>query len=338
MRKGNFLVLSMIISLTSILLCIVCLVGLSWAWFIAYQTVSTTNISASKIKIETLTVREMRAGSTNLMQSEEEVVEEDKTWYTLIEPEFINGEEEEKKEASQYDELAPSIESEILTDYYKFEVKENTVYEVTATVTGSAEIGFLIVNTPDGHYYTPNIKEEVTFSMLFSKAGTVTIGISWGNQFGKNALLFSSDMVLIGNGVTVSSEMPSQSECMMTLTETSSESEESTMPSEVETIPQTAEAVSAVQEILEETLSENSTQIESVSETAEEVSSETEVVTEMEITDECVLTTVIPTEVLTGAPTETVIIIVPTESVIEVESIVEIEATTEALIAELPSS
>ncbi len=153
-RKNNSL-LSLYISLFGILICILCLAGTTWSWFIAEKNIDTDTIKAADKFLSSLSV----------LRIEEVIGEPDengkvKTWFEE-QPVPLNG--------RQYGKT--------------FYADANVLYDVNAMVDGSAEYGFLMVKTPDGDFYTT--EESCSFGLLLSQSGDVYISVSWGEETGR---------------------------------------------------------------------------------------------------------------------------------------------------------
>ncbi len=101
-------------ALLSMVLCMVCLAGTTWAWFTANQAVEVTAIQSAKWIIE----------SVEVVQISDE----------------------------NSDSISVSVSE--MQYGKQFEAAANTKYRVTVSATGNASTGYLLVKTCDGNYYT----------------------------------------------------------------------------------------------------------------------------------------------------------------------------------------
>ncbi len=165
-RNGSLL--SLYTSLFGIFVCILCLAGSTLAWFSAEKNLDTDSIIAADKFLSSLSA-----------------------WRI----EEVSGEPDENGDVDIWNEEYPvSFKSR---QYGKsFYADANVLYEIKAVIDGSAENGFLMVETPDGDFYTTN--ENCSFSLLLSESGSVNISVSWGEETG-NAKKFSRGQTL-GNG------------------------------------------------------------------------------------------------------------------------------------------
>ncbi len=156
-------------SLLSILLCMVCLAGTTWAWFTANQEVPIEPITSAQWELQSLEVYEVATGSDV---------------------------------STQTDSNAPATQTKIsVTEEngrWTFSASANKKYVVNASVNGTASNGFLLINTCDGSFYT--IATQSNFSLLLSQDCTVQISASWGTDYGTASQFNSGDE--LGNGTT----------------------------------------------------------------------------------------------------------------------------------------
>ncbi len=161
----NDRLLSLYTSLFGIFVCILCLAGTTWAWFNAYQNIGIDSIKAADKFLDSLSIQKV---------------------------EVVFGEPSEDGEVeSWYEKSTVSLKDR---QYGKtFYAVENVLYKVNTVIGGSAEYGFLTIETPDGIFYTTN--ENCNFSLILSQSGSVNISVSWGEETGY-AKKFSSGQTL----------------------------------------------------------------------------------------------------------------------------------------------
>ncbi len=156
-------------SLLSIFLCTACLLGTTWAWFTRTETVSVAAIQAASVRLEKVTVT--RDGASAI------------------------AEESAEPEVHCDEEVA------------LFYAEANTEYHVHAEMDGTASRGYLVVDTPDGTFYTS--ESEVDFTLLLANGDNVSISASWSEP-DADAKYFESGERL-GNGVIIA-DTPSEGE------------------------------------------------------------------------------------------------------------------------------
>ncbi len=108
-------ILPLYTALLSMVLCMVCLGGTTWAWFTANQVMEVEPITAAEWAIESIEVYQIASGEN--------------TEYIRI----------------------PVNETE---DGMKFDVEADTNYAVSVSIRGNSSTGYLHVETCDGNYYT----------------------------------------------------------------------------------------------------------------------------------------------------------------------------------------
>ncbi len=142
--------LSLYAALLSIVLCMVCLAGTSWAWFTANQEVTVKSIVSAEWKMDSVEVYQIAAdGNTKTVQI----------------PVDVTGTEGDMK----------------------FSAAANTQYLVKIFVKTNARNGFALIETCDGSFYTT--KSEVSFNLLLSKSSIVKVNASWGVYDGEANML-----------------------------------------------------------------------------------------------------------------------------------------------------
>ncbi len=161
----NDSLLSLYISLFGIFVCILCLAGSTLAWFSAEKNLGTDSIITADKFLSSLSVRRV-----------EEVV----------------GEPDENGEVDTLSEEQP-VQFRNSQFGKSFYADANVLYKIKAVIDGSAESGFLMVETPDGNFYTTN--ENCSFTLLLAESGSVSISVSWGYKT-EGAKRFSSGNTL----------------------------------------------------------------------------------------------------------------------------------------------
>ncbi len=150
-------------ALLSMVLCMVCLAGTTWAWFTANQAVEVTAIQSAQWIIESVEVVQLSDENSDLIS-----ISVSETQY-----------------GKQFDAAA------------------NTKYLVTVSATGNASTGYLLVKTYDGNYYTreSSISFELCLSQdgpveISASWGVYTgeaVQLPAGQNIGKGTILVSSE-------------------------------------------------------------------------------------------------------------------------------------------------
>ncbi len=154
-------------TLLSMIFCMVCLAGTSWAWFTANYAVGVGSITTAEWILQDVIVYQMDNVSSLTQTASDENVQSPQILVTITEDGGM-----------------------------KFEARANTPYLVTASATGSSSKGFILVKTCDGYFYTTD--SSIEFCLLLSQTSEVMICASWGADFGE-ANTFPDDKK-IGNG------------------------------------------------------------------------------------------------------------------------------------------
>ncbi len=122
-------------ALLSMVLCMVCLAGTTWAWFTANQEVHVDSIITAEWSIDSVEVYQIASAGN----AERITIPVDET-----------------------------------TDGMEFEVNADTKYSVTVSTRGNSSTGYLYVETCDGDYYTTKSDIDFELLLLEGGTVTIT--------------------------------------------------------------------------------------------------------------------------------------------------------------------
>ncbi len=154
-------VLSVYTSLFSVILCMICLAGSSWAWFTSTRTSAVDPIKSAELYINDLSVTHL----------------------------ITDG------RGAQVDEEAAEIRT--TQNGFEFDAAANTLYVVDVSLGGTATSGFLYVQTCDGVFFSPNISTE--FALVLTQDCKVQLSASWGTH--TEGMIKFDNKAQIGGGV-----------------------------------------------------------------------------------------------------------------------------------------
>ncbi len=155
-------------ALLSMILCMVCLAGTTWAWFTVNQVMEVESITAAEWTIENVEVYQVADTSLQSRTASDGNADVEKIM----------------------------IDVTPIEDGVKFNAEADTKYAVSVSTRGNSSTGYLYVETCDGNYYS--MQSDIDFELLLSEGGTVTITASWGGYSGRAKQL--SEDECIGNG------------------------------------------------------------------------------------------------------------------------------------------